>query len=119
MTTKVFIDGNAGTTGLQIAARLATRADITLIQPDETQRKDRAARAEFLNKADLAILCLPDDAAIEAVGLIESNSVRVIDASTAHRTNEICAIYPITPSSNMGEFADDVIRRGRSCSCGL
>jgi N-acetyl-gamma-glutamyl-phosphate reductase len=87
MTTKVFIDGNAGTTGLQIAARLATRADITLIQPDETQRKDRAARAEFLNKADLAILCLPDDAAIEAVGLIESNSVRVIDASTAHRTS--------------------------------
>ena len=87
MTTKVFIDGNAGTTGLQIAARLATRADITLIQPDETQRKDRAARAEFLNNADLAILCLPDDAAIEAVGLIESNSVRVIDASTAHRTS--------------------------------
>ncbi len=87
MTTKVFIDGNAGTTGLQIVGRLAKRPDLTLIQPDEANRKDPAARAEFLNKADVAILCLPDDAARESVSLVESNSVRIIDTSTAHRTS--------------------------------
>ena len=87
MTTKVFIDGNAGTTGLQIVSRLSKRPDLTLIQPDEAHRKDPAARAEFLNKADVAILCLPDDAARESVSLVESNSVRIIDSSTAHRTS--------------------------------
>jgi len=87
MTTKVFIDGNAGTTGLQIVSRLSERPDLTLIQPDDAHRKDPAARAEFLNKADVAILCLPDDAARDAVGLVESNSVRIVDASTAHRTS--------------------------------
>lgn len=87
MTTKVFIDGNAGTTGLQIVSRLTKRSDLTLIQPDEAHRKDPAARAEFLNKADVAILCLPDDAAIESVGLLTSNSARIIDTSTAHRTS--------------------------------
>ena len=87
MTTKVFIDGNAGTTGLQIVSRLSKRPDLTLIQPDEAHRKDPAARAEFLNKADVAILCLPDEAARESVSLVESNSVRIIDTSTAHRTS--------------------------------
>jgi N-acetyl-gamma-glutamyl-phosphate reductase len=87
MTTKVFIDGNAGTTGLQIVSRLSKRPDLTLTQPDEAHRKDPAARREFLNKADVAILCLPDDAAIESVGMVESNSVRIIDTSTAHRTS--------------------------------
>ncbi len=87
MTTKVFIDGNVGTTGLQIVGRIAKRPDLTLIQPDEAHRKDPAVRAEFLNKADVAILCLPDEAAKESVSLVESNSVRIIDTSTAHRTN--------------------------------
>jgi N-acetyl-gamma-glutamyl-phosphate reductase len=86
MTAKVFIDGAAGTTGLEIRERLAGRRDISLVQLSDSVRKDAAARARALNESDLVILCLPDDAAREAVGLIENNSVRVIDASTAHRT---------------------------------
>jgi len=86
MAPKVFIDGEAGTTGLQIHRRLLGRNDIALISIDPARRKERAAREELLNRADLVILCLPDEAAREAVGMIESNSVRVIDASTAHRT---------------------------------
>ncbi len=87
MTARVFIDGEAGTTGLQIRARLEARADVRLIRLAEAERKDRAARARALNEADLAILCLPDAAAREAVALIENPEVRVIDASTAHRTD--------------------------------
>ena len=83
---KVFIDGSAGTTGLQIYDRLAARNDITLLALDEAHRKDPAARAEALNAADIVFLCLPDDAAREAVSLITNPAVRVIDASTAHRT---------------------------------
>jgi len=86
MTAKVFIDGEAGTTGLQIRDRLALRDDIELLQLPEAARKDAARRAELLNGADVAILCLPDDAAREAVAMIEAPRVRVIDASTAHRT---------------------------------
>ncbi|MBE6629480.1 MAG: N-acetyl-gamma-glutamyl-phosphate reductase [Ruminococcaceae bacterium] len=85
--TKVFIDGSAGTTGLRIHERLAARADLELlILPDE-MRKDPAARAEMLKSADVAFLCLPDAAAIEAVGLAGESNVRMIDTSTAHRTN--------------------------------
>lgn len=84
MTTQVFIDGEAGTTGLQIYERLAPRDDISLIQLGEDARKDSDARRAALNDADVAILCLPDDAAREAVSLIEGKTV-VIDASTAHR----------------------------------
>jgi len=87
MRAKVFIDGEAGTTGLQIRSRLESRDDIELLQLPDDARKDPARRAELLNAADLAVLCLPDEAAREAVALIENPRVRVIDASTAHRTH--------------------------------
>ena len=85
MTAKVFIDGEAGTTGLQIHSRLKDRRDLELVSIDPARRKDAGARAEMLNGADLVILCLPDDAAREAVALITNPKVKVIDASTAHR----------------------------------
>ncbi|MEO6152209.1 MAG: N-acetyl-gamma-glutamyl-phosphate reductase [Croceibacterium sp.] len=86
MTQSVFIDGGAGTTGLEIADRLAGRSEFALITLDEARRKDPVARREALNDADFAILCLPDDAAREAVSLIDpASKVRVIDASSAHR----------------------------------
>jgi N-acetyl-gamma-glutamyl-phosphate reductase len=85
MTYKVFIDGEAGTTGLQIRQRLADRRDLELVSIDPDRRKDAGARAELLNAADAVVLCLPDEAAREAVDLISSNSVRVVDPSTAHR----------------------------------
>ena len=84
--TKVFIDGAAGTTGLRICDRLSEREDISLITLSEESRKDTAARKQALNEADVVFLCLPDAAAVEAVGLIENEAVKVIDASTAHRT---------------------------------
>ncbi|RIA46818.1 N-acetyl-gamma-glutamyl-phosphate reductase [Hephaestia caeni] len=86
MSIPVFIDGAAGTTGLEIRERLTGRDDLSLIEIDATRRKDPAARAEALNAADFVILCLPDDAAREAVRLITNPQTRVIDASTAHRT---------------------------------
>jgi N-acetyl-gamma-glutamyl-phosphate reductase len=86
VTHPVFIDGGAGTTGLEIADRLAGRSEFALVKLDEARRKDPAARREALNEADFAILCLPDDAAREAVALIDpASKVRVIDASSAHR----------------------------------
>ncbi len=84
---KVFIDGGAGTTGLRIKERLSNRTDIELIILSEDKRKDTTARREAINGADIAFLCLPDAAAIEAVSLIENPETVVIDASTAHRTN--------------------------------
>ncbi len=83
---KVFIDGSAGTAGLRIAERLAPRTDIELIALPEQQRKDTASRAHALNEADIAILCLPDEASREAVTLIENPDTVVLDTSTAHRT---------------------------------
>lgn len=88
MTAHIFIDGEVGTTGLQIKERLEGRSDIKLLRLPENLRKDREARAQMLNEADIAILCLPDPAAIEAVSLIESDSTCVIDASSAHRVAE-------------------------------
>ena len=84
---KIFIDGSAGTTGLRIRERLAERTDIELITLTEELRKDTNARREALNSADIAFLCLPDAAAIEAVSLIDNEKTAVIDTSTAHRTN--------------------------------
>jgi len=86
MTHTVFIDGEAGTTGLQIRDRLAERGDLEVLSIDPDKRKDPAARAELLNAADAVVLCLPDEASREAVSMISSNAVKVIDASTAFRT---------------------------------
>ena len=83
---KVFIDGSAGTTGLRIYERLGNRSDIKLLTLCDELRKDKKARREMLNSCDLAFLCLPDDAAREAVSWIENPSVTIIDTSTAHRT---------------------------------
>ena len=85
MTKSVFIDGAVGTTGLEIADRLAGRAEFTLITHDDDKRKDPAAKREALNDADFVILCLPDDAAKEAVAMTTSSHTRIIDASTAYR----------------------------------
>ena len=85
--TKIFIDGKAGTTGLRIEERLLARDDVEILSLPEEKRKDTAARKEIINSSDVVFLCLPDDAAREAVSLIENDNVTVIDASTAHRTN--------------------------------
>ncbi|XUU59370.1 N-acetyl-gamma-glutamyl-phosphate reductase [Erythrobacter sp. HA6-11] len=85
MATRIFIDGAAGTTGLEIRERLNGRSEFELIVLDDAQRKSEAARRDALHSADVAILCLPDDAAREAVGLAKGSDTRFIDASTAHR----------------------------------
>ncbi len=85
---KVFIDGSAGTTGLRIYERLSERKDIALLMLPEEKRKDVQARKEMLNAADIAFLCLPDAAAMEAVALLTNDHTVIIDTSTAHRTNE-------------------------------
>ena len=84
---KVFVDGSAGTTGLEIVNRLKERGDITLVTLDEAKRKDPAYRKEAMLSADLAVLCLPDDAAVEAVSFAKGSNVKIIDASTAHRVS--------------------------------
>lgn len=86
MKPKLYIDGQEGTTGLQIYDRLGKRSDIALLLIDADKRKDISERKKLINSADIVILCLPDDAAREAVALIENDFTRVIDASTAHRT---------------------------------
>jgi len=86
--TRVFIDGAAGTTGIQIRERLDGRGEFSLITLDGAARKNDATRAEAINSADVVILCLPDDAARQSVAMIANGTTRVIDASTAHRTAE-------------------------------
>ncbi len=88
MKTKVYIDGQSGTTGLQIYDRIGAREDLELLRIDEDKRHDTGERRKFLNAADIVFLCLPDAGAIEAVSLIDNPAVKVIDASTAHRTND-------------------------------
>lgn len=87
MKPKIYIDGKEGTTGLQIYERLGSRTDLDLLLIDEDKRKDTEERRKFLNAADIVFLCLPDAAAREAVALIENDTTRVIDASTAHRVD--------------------------------
>ncbi len=86
MKYKVYIDGQEGTTGLQLQKRLASHKDVELLLIDEALRKDTGARSELINSADAVFLCLPDKAAVEAVSLVENDHVIIIDASTAHRT---------------------------------
>jgi N-acetyl-gamma-glutamyl-phosphate reductase len=88
MTARIFIDGEAGTTGLQIRELLANRSDIKINSLLDHERKDLDARKRALNNCDLAILCLPDEAAKESVSLIQNTRVRVVDASTSHRTSD-------------------------------
>ena len=82
---RIYIDGHVGTTGLRIREWLTPRRDLELLEPEESQRKNLDVRRDLLNRADLVVLCLPDDAAREAVGLLENDTTRVVDASTAHR----------------------------------
>jgi N-acetyl-gamma-glutamyl-phosphate reductase len=108
---KIFIDGEHGTTGLQIRARLAKRHDLEVISIPEAERRNRAMREDFLKSADIAILCLPDDAAKEAVTLLDGhNSVRVIDTSTAHRVH---------PDWAYGFAEMDAAQRGKIASARL
>ena len=86
--TNVFIDGSAGTTGLRIYDRLSVRDDISLIKLPEKLRKDDAARADAINSADIVFLCLPDDAARQAVSFVKNDKTAIIDTSTAHRTSD-------------------------------
>lgn len=88
MKIKVFIDGREGTTGLRINERFADREDVELLSIDPDRRKDTEERKRLINQSDITFLCLPDDAARESVSLIENDRVRVIDTSTAHRTEE-------------------------------
>lgn len=87
MSYQVFVDGQEGTTGLQINEYLAKRADVTLLKIDSDKRKDLAERKRLINASDVTFLCLPDDAAKESVSLVDNPNTCVIDASTAHRVN--------------------------------
>lgn len=87
MKTKVFIDGKEGTTGLQIFDRFEGRDDLEILTISDDKRKDTAERKRLINESDITFLCLPDAAAIEAAALCENPNTRIIDASTAHRTN--------------------------------
>ncbi|HEX5537061.1 MAG TPA: N-acetyl-gamma-glutamyl-phosphate reductase, partial [Sphingobium sp.] len=86
MTVRIFIDGAAGTTGIEIRERIEDRPEFALILLNDAERKILSVRAQAINDADVVILCLPDDAAREAVSLIRNDRTKVIDASTAHRT---------------------------------
>ena len=97
--TKVFIDGSAGTTGLRIRERLAARRDLQLLTIPEQLRKDDGARQEFLNRADVAFLCLPDAAAIEAAEMVQ-NPEQMTPGSMASRSSRACGRSSNTPSES-------------------
>lgn len=106
---KVFINGGEGTTGLKIKKRLSTRKDIELLDIPDALRKDKDAVKERVNESDITVLCLPDDAAREAVMLVENPNVRIVDASTAHRTESGWAYgFP-----ELGKKFKDAIRTGK------
>ena len=109
MKPKVYIDGQAGTTGLEILQRLSKRDDIDLIMIDDEKRKDKEARKACMNAADLVFLCLPDQAAVEAVELIDNPNTKVIDASTAHR----CSLHWAYGFSELGEDFLEKIKTGK------
>lgn len=113
---KVFIDGKEGTTGLQIFDRLGKRDDVEIITLPEELRKDVKARKECLNSADICFLCLPDVAAKESVSLIENPSVRVLDASTAHRTNPEW-VYGLPELSNVRREEIGIAKRVANPGC--
>ena len=115
MKPTIYIDGQAGTTGLQIYQRLGDREDITLLSIDPSKRKDAAERKKLLNAADLVFLCLPDAASVEAVSLIDNPKTRVIDASTAHRTAQgwVYGFAELLPGQRQRiKFADRVANPG-------
>ena len=87
LAVKVYIDGQEGTTGLRITERFSGRDDIELLRIDEDKRKDTEERKRLINSSDFTFLCLPDSASREAVSFVNNDHVRIIDASTAHRTN--------------------------------
>ena len=105
MKKKIFIDGSAGTTGLDIVRRISARTDIELMTLPEEKRKDIEARREAINNADIAFLCLPDAAAIESAGLVENDKTVLLDTSTAHRTDPLWA-YGFPELSN--EFFEKI-----------
>jgi len=113
---KVFVDGQEGTTGLQIREKLLTRKDIELLEIEPELRKDTKRRAELLNAADIAFLCLPDDAAKESVALVQNPNTVIIDASTAHRTNDAWA-YGLPELSQSHEEAIKKSKRIANPGC--
>ncbi len=118
MTYRIFIDGAAGTTGLQVNERLAAHPSVTPVTLDDAQRKDAAARREMMATSDITILCLPDDAARESAALAAEVGARVIDASTAHRTAEgwdfgfveLLTVRVMLSPGRRGSAIPDVIR---------
>lgn len=106
MVYKVYVDGQEGTTGLEINERLQGRSDIELLKISAEKRKDINERKKFINEADIVFLCLPDDAARESVSLVENENTRIIDASTAHRTNDAWAYgFPELSSQHRARIA--------------
>ena len=113
MINKVFVDGREGTTGLKIIERLEGRADVELLLIDSELRRDKVARREFINRSDFTFLCLPDDAARESVSLVENESVKIIDASTAHRLDWTYGFPELTRAAEKRESHYDKIKSSK------
>ncbi len=113
---QVFIDGQEGTTGLRIREMLKPRLDVEVLLIPESQRKEKEVRAEFLNRADMAILCLPDDAAAEALELVDNSETKIIDTSTARRTSDEW-VYGLPELSSAHREAIRSAKRVANCGC--